>query len=119
MLRQSFRRCAGMAGRASPSALVAGRRLVAPTVQRTAAALSRSSIPMQGKFSRIMMYSTEATALETEAIELPNAEEVTAFADLSQVHPNLLEAITKDMGYDTMTPVQAKTINPALKGTDM
>jgi ATP-dependent RNA helicase MSS116 len=57
-----------------------------------------------------------------EGVEGVAAEEgITLFKDLKNinVNPNLLEAITKDMRYERMTPVQAKTINPALKGTDM
>jgi len=46
---------------------------------------------------------------------------VELFGDLSTlgVHQSLIDAITLDMKYERMTPVQAKTINPALKGTDI
>ena len=65
-------------------------------------------------------YSTEADApahVQENAVDGP----VELFADLGKlgVHQNLLQAITEDMRYERMTPVQAKTINPALKGTDM
>lgn len=68
------------------------------------------------------MYSNEATADATaEAAENVQLDsETLGFQDLeNSIHPNLLRAITSDMGYDAMTPVQAKTIQPALKGTDM
>lgn len=72
------------------------------------------------------MYSSEAaadaTAKTAEELESESASssETLAFRDIaSPINPNLLKAITRDMGYETMTPVQAKTINPALKGTDM
>lgn len=68
------------------------------------------------------MYSSEAVAPEAENFQSNAApEELTKFADLAAVgvHSNLLDAIIKDMRYESMTPVQAKTINPALKGTDM
>ncbi|KAK2591644.1 hypothetical protein QQS21_010658 [Conoideocrella luteorostrata] len=68
------------------------------------------------------LYSSEVEAVETQAEDgaVPTTE-LTNFADLSQlgVHRNLLDAVIKDMRYDTMTPVQSKTINPALKGTDI
>ncbi|CAN8102724.1 unnamed protein product [Discula destructiva] len=46
---------------------------------------------------------------------------ITKFADLSSVgvHENILRAITHDMRYETMTDVQAMSINPALSGKDI
>jgi ATP-dependent RNA helicase MSS116 len=47
---------------------------------------------------------------------------ITKFADLSKqslVHDNVIKAITRNMGLETMTEVQSATINQALKGTDM
>jgi ATP-dependent RNA helicase MSS116 len=47
---------------------------------------------------------------------------VTRFADLATrglVHPNLINTITKQMKLETMTDVQARTINEALSGVDM
>jgi ATP-dependent RNA helicase MSS116 len=67
------------------------------------------------------LYSTEAAATEEPASpSIPNGP-VELFSDLSAlgVHRSLIDAITRDMKYERMTPVQAKTINPALKGTDM
>lgn len=69
------------------------------------------------------MYSNEAvaeTAIENKGAARSN-EPVTEFASLQNVgvDQTLLRAIVDDMGYKSMTPVQAKTINPALKGTDM
>ena len=84
---------------------------------------SRLVLPLKNVATFGRSYSTEtaeaAAAAETEA---PAADgQVVRFADLDKlnVHPNLITALTKGFGYDTMTPVQAKTINPALKGTDM
>lgn len=70
-------------------------------------------------------YSAEAGAAAAEEPTAAAAEsgkiESRTFTDLEElgVHPNLLKSIVRDMQYDTMTPVQAKTIEPALKGTDM
>jgi ATP-dependent RNA helicase MSS116 len=46
---------------------------------------------------------------------------VSKFADLTQlnVHPSIVDAITKDFGYEDMTDVQRLTINAALAGKDM
>jgi ATP-dependent RNA helicase MSS116 len=35
------------------------------------------------------------------------------------VHPNVINAITGNMGLDTMTEVQSKTINETLDGIDV
>ncbi|KAH9825927.1 ATP-dependent RNA helicase [Teratosphaeria destructans] len=47
---------------------------------------------------------------------------VTRFADLERngiIHPTIVRTLTQVMGLDTMTEVQAATINEALKGTDI
>lgn len=46
---------------------------------------------------------------------------ITRFADLaaSGVHENIIRALTQDLRYETMTDVQAMSINPALSGKDM
>ena len=47
---------------------------------------------------------------------------ITRFDQLQEynlVHPNVVRAITKGMGHQTMTEVQTATINQALHGTDM
>ncbi|TGJ82990.1 hypothetical protein E0Z10_g5770 [Xylaria hypoxylon] len=70
------------------------------------------------------LYSTESAAAqanrEGEFAPVPSAP-VTRFGELSQlgVNDRLIEALTRGMGYDAMTEVQAMTINPALKGSDM
>lgn len=115
MFRQGLRRCARPASSLrSVSMLARPRASIAVSSNTTIRAIT----PLRTLPSIIKSYSTEAAA---EAIESQPAEEVTDFDDLEGlgVHPNILNSITKDMGYKTMTPVQAKTINPALKGTDM
>ena len=47
---------------------------------------------------------------------------ITRFDQLEKqglVNRNIVRAITQDMGLETMTEVQTRTINQALKGTDM
>ncbi len=130
MFRQSLRTSVRLARGAVPSStLVLGRqsrqftKAVRPTLLQTAT-------PWKALTQVGRMYSSEATADATADATAKAAEEVeseststseiTAFRDIaSPINPNLLKAITRDMGYETMTPVQAKTINPALKGTDM
>lgn len=69
------------------------------------------------------LYSTdaaEATAATEPAQERVHRE-VSRFTDLTQlnVHPSIVDAITKDFGYQDMTDVQRLTINAALAGKDM
>lgn len=47
---------------------------------------------------------------------------VTKFHELETrglVHKNVIRTITQDMGFEAMTEVQSRTINQALKGSDM
>lgn len=128
MLRQGFRRYAGLASAAAPSLMMRSRTAL-PIAQKSIASLSRTPATFKNIAYASRLYSSEAAAVETEPIEETAEktieklapEEVVNFAALSEagVHQNLLDAIIKDMGYDSMTPVQSKTINPALKGTDM
>jgi ATP-dependent RNA helicase MSS116 len=49
-------------------------------------------------------------------------KEITKFDQLIEqdlVHPNVINAITGNMGLDTMTEVQSKTINETLDGIDV
>lgn len=83
-------------------------------------ATSRTVAPLRSLPSIIKSYSTEAEAAAEQTRTESNGQ-ATDFEDLRSlgVHDNILRSITRDMGYKTMTPVQAKTINPALKGTDI
>jgi len=122
MFRQGFRRCASLASAAAPFAVVRNRAALAAT-QRTVLSISRPATCFKSIILASRNYSSEATAVDAEVVSeaTTTTEEVVKFDELTQrgVHQNLLNAITKDMRYDTMTPVQSKTINPALKGTDM
>lgn len=113
-------------------------RIALPTLTRHITLPStRSVTPLKTLPGTLRLYSTEAeaeteaqpevteTELAEESVEQEDAiaqpGEALLFKDLARqgVHPNLLDAIVYDMKYDSMTPVQAKTITPALKGTDM
>lgn len=69
-------------------------------------------------------YSAEAAAVRSGEDGPSRAspdEPVTLFKDLTAlgVNQNLVDALVRGMGYETMTPVQAATINPAMKGVDL
>ncbi|POR37533.1 ATP-dependent RNA helicase cyt-19, mitochondrial [Tolypocladium paradoxum] len=122
MFRQGIRRYASLAGGVASSSMLLRSRATLPIARQALTALSRPNVPLKpiAQFSRA--YSSDAVAEESQKAEpVAPAGEVTQFGELAEfgVHENLLRAITKDMGYDDMTPVQAKTINPALKGTDI
>jgi hypothetical protein len=121
MFRYGVRRCGGLARTAASSAMLLSARTVFPAARSAASTLPRPVASLKSFASLNRLYSSEAAAAETVAPETAATGEITSFQDLEAigVHRNLLDAITKDMRYDSMTPVQAKTINPALKGTDM
>ncbi|KAK2932223.1 Helicase superfamily 1/2, ATP-binding domain [Fusarium oxysporum f. sp. vasinfectum] len=119
MFRSSLRRCATQARSAATAALLTQTRTALPAVRRQVLT-SQSSIAAISRIASITRaYSTEAVAEQNESAPSVEAEPQVRFADLQGIHPNLLKPIINDMKYDTMTPVQAKTIQPALKGTDI
>ncbi|OAA47704.1 ATP-dependent RNA helicase mss116 [Metarhizium rileyi] len=120
MLRQALRRCAGLPSAAARSAVVRSWTAL-PIAQARVASLARTPTTFKSIGYASRLYSSEAAVVEAQPTEETAPGEIVNFADLSQVgvHRNLLDAITKDMRYESMTPVQSKTINPALKGTDI
>ena len=121
MLRQGVRRCAHLASAAAPSLILARSMTALVTARSSVASLSRTPTSLKTIAYASRLYSTETVAAAVQPAQETASDEVVSFDGLSDlgVHKNLLRAITDDMGYGTMTPVQAKTINPALKGTDM
>lgn len=115
LLRQA-RACRGL--RASPSSLSG---LVLNTSLKSSA--SYKPAVLATSISRQIIARNYSSA--AAAAEAPNASNesglITRFADLSSlgVHPNILKAIVDDMRYESMTDVQAMSINPALQGKDM
>lgn len=86
------------------------------TTIRSSSLLPQSLLPR--------FYSSESAAVrEDEGAGQGESSSglVTRFADLVKlgVDPNLVQALTKGMGYETMTEVQSLTINPAMKGVDL
>lgn len=121
MFRFGVRRCGSLARTAASSSILLSARSAFPAARSAASALPRPVASLKSFASLNRLYSSEAAAEETVTPETAATGEITSFHDLEAigVHRNLLDAITKDMGYESMTPVQAKAINPALKGTDM
>ncbi|KAK2613628.1 hypothetical protein N8I77_000528 [Diaporthe amygdali] len=115
LLRQA-RACRGL--RASPSSLSG---LVLNTSLKSSA--SYKPAVLATSISRQIIARNYSSA--AAAAEAPNASNesglITRFADLSSlgVHPNILKAIVDDMRYESMTDVQAMSINPALQGKDI
>ncbi|RSL63725.1 hypothetical protein CEP54_005017 [Fusarium duplospermum] len=119
MFRTSLRRCANQARTAAAAALISQTRAALPVARRQALT-AQSSIATLNKIAFISRaYSAEATAQASEPTSSAPAEEPTKFGELENVDQSLLRAIIQGMKYETMTPVQAKTIVPALKGTDI
>lgn len=123
MYRQGLRRCANPASTLRSAATIARPRLsFGITHHKLITPRSAPAWRSIGSIGRT--YSTEAAAPVQDAEDVNTSATsgpVENFADLQKlgVHNSLLKSITQGMGYERMTPVQAKTINPALKGTDM
>ncbi|KAJ4270008.1 hypothetical protein NW762_001681 [Fusarium torreyae] len=119
MFRSSLRRCATQARTAATAALVSQTRAALPIARRQILTPQSSIASINRIASITRAYSSEAVAQQPEETSSESAEPLVRFAELEGINANLLNAILKDMSYDTMTPVQAKTIKPALKGTDI
>ncbi len=104
-------------------ALAARPAQVALRASSAALALSRSPRTTASLYrpvsSLIRFYSSESAARQQSGNAAP--ELITRFADMESVgvHPRLVDAITKGMGYENMTDVQSMTISPALAGKDV
>ncbi|KAK2063532.1 DEAD/DEAH box helicase [Colletotrichum caudatum] len=121
MFRQSLRRCARISGAsfATPSL-----RATRPVALKSIAQSSQSTLRTPVSINAFRRYSSEAGAA-VAAEPAAGAQEpsglTTKFADLPKlgVHKSLVDTITKGMKYETMSEVQSKTIEPALKGMDL
>jgi len=115
MFRNSLRRCANQASATATASLLSRTRTTLPIARRQLVPVLSTISPLNRIASIYRAYSSEAPAAANEAPVATPTEEAAKFTELEGVHPNLVDAITKGMGYNDMTPVQAKTINPALK----
>ncbi|KUI60730.1 ATP-dependent RNA helicase cyt-19, mitochondrial [Cytospora mali] len=115
LLRQA-RVCRGV--RASPSSMLSLGSGAAPRPSTTyRPALLAASVSRQ----IISRSYSDATAAAESRTGGGQSGPITRFADLAPigVHDNILRAILEDMQYETMTDVQAMSINPALQGKDI
>ncbi|KAF4994741.1 hypothetical protein FGRMN_5595 [Fusarium graminum] len=119
MFRSSLRRCALQARTAASAALLSQTRAALPVARRQVLTTQSSIASINRLASFARAYSSEAVAEQSSETASSDAEPVVRFAELDGISPNLIRVILDDMKYDTMTPVQAKTIKPALKGTDI
>ncbi|KIW07864.1 uncharacterized protein PV09_01779 [Verruconis gallopava] len=80
----------------------------------------KSCVPARS-FSNAIRWQQQALAEAVQETEAPAGDGFTKFQELADrqlVHQNVIDAI-KRMGIETMTEVQAATINTALRGTDI
>lgn len=122
MFRLSLRRLGRPASAIKTSSIIPQTRLLTQITARTSLSTLQSHIASREINAGFRFYSTEsAVAAEDASANAVTSDPVESFKDLHKlgVHRTLTDSIVHDMGFDLMTPVQAKTINPALKGTDM
>lgn len=81
----------------------------------------RHLVPGHALFRFYSAVSEAAQSNRTGEFAPVASASATRFSELLQlgVHQNLVDALTRGMGYDNMTEVQSMTINAALKGTDL
>nr|POE99403.1 atp-dependent rna helicase, mitochondrial [Quercus suber] len=121
-MRRTVQRCSASLPRSLSTTLrsttLTSRFLLTRSSARIA---SHSSIPSVRAFHQTTRLQQEAAAASAPAAEGGDGQ-ITRFEDLDTkgiIHPNVVKTITKQMGLETMTEVQAATINSALKGTDI
>ncbi|KAH7328208.1 P-loop containing nucleoside triphosphate hydrolase protein [Stachybotrys elegans] len=116
MFRQVFQRCARQAGTVATASMLRSR-IAVPAARSAIGHASPLSVPLKNVAHAIRTYSAEAAAVSSSQ----GSEAPVSFRSLEEhgVDSTLLRAIDTDMGYEHMSPVQAKTIHPALKGSDI
>lgn len=116
-MRRAFQRCSALLPRvlsAPSSNLFANRAL----------RFNRVCRQVQPSITRSLHQSPflRDDAAVSSAPESTPAAEITKFQELEDnkiVHRNIVRNLTEEMNLETMTEVQSKTINSALKGTDI
>lgn len=108
----------------SPALPFASRLTVRPPVQARCLSLSLSWRNRQEEHGQPRAQVSERAREEDDGADAFDVEEpiATKFEELRTrqlVHPILVNQLVKGMALHTMTPVQSKTINKALQGTDM
>jgi ATP-dependent RNA helicase MSS116, mitochondrial len=95
-----------------------------PIVRQTSKTSSKLILQSTNAFHSYCRLQSQAAAAEASAEikSKPDNDLITRFEDLETrglMSRTIINTITKDMKLETMTPVQAKTINATLKGNDM
>lgn len=119
-MRRALQRCSASLPRSlhsiSPAATLTTRFLLA---RSTTQSIQATTIRALHQTTRSRQ---EAAAAESASKAEESDGEITRFEDLETrgiIHANVVRTLTREMGLETMTEVQAKTINNALKGTDI
>ncbi|KAF1813775.1 DEAD-domain-containing protein [Eremomyces bilateralis CBS 781.70] len=92
-------------------------------LQRVAAAPSTAFIPSASRFLHIqqsLRQTAEATRSHEPSVDYHGP--ISRFEELGErgmAHPAIVQALTKQMGLENMTDVQAATVGKALSGIDM
>ncbi|KAI0171881.1 DEAD-domain-containing protein [Hypoxylon sp. FL1284] len=125
MFRSSLQRHVRVGNQARQLSAFASRQLRSQPLIASHQAWPQPGVRLQSLRQVALRFYSEGSAAASPQIETRESssppETVTKFADLTRLGVNqaIVQAITDDMGYETMTEVQSKTINPALKGTDL
>ena len=125
-MRKAIQRCSASLPRrltTLPSTSLSGiRGLRSNDVSRSVTRLDRLSFRSVHS-SSLRQQQAAAAAQEYQSAHDPEADGViTRFEELESknlVHPNVVRTLTRRMGLETMTEVQTRTINEALRGTDV
>lgn len=115
-MRRAFARCLSLSASSPLNRALQSR--TAPQSLRIAAQTSYPATTRSIQSSAILRQTAEAYSSTDADRNVP----ITRFAELETkniIHPNVVRTLTKEMGLETMTEVQAATINEALKGTDV
>ncbi|KAF2493402.1 DEAD-domain-containing protein [Lophium mytilinum] len=138
----AFRRCPASLPRSISTSVIAPRLLrpaqaTSTSAWRSTISVSRVSVASLHQSNQWRQHAAERYVVEAEVEQEVNAKSppsdgaidnavaggpVTKFEDLATrgyVHKNIVNTLTKDMGLHTMTEVQTRTINEALKGADI
>ncbi|EME82787.1 uncharacterized protein MYCFIDRAFT_211157 [Pseudocercospora fijiensis CIRAD86] len=114
-MRRAFQRCSALQKLSSTLPSSAAQQCFR-RIDATRFAVSRSAPAIRS------LHQSAIRRQEYTDTDSDSTTPLTKFADLGSsgvLHDNVVRTLTRDMGLDTMTEVQAKTINEALKGQDV
>lgn len=89
---------------------------------RITSAHATRSYPIAYNAVRSLHASSTLRQEAAAAQATPESDVITRFEQLGQqnvLHPTIVQTLTQNMGLDTMTEVQSRTISQAIKGTDI